>query len=118
MADITFKGTTIPFGKHRLEPIEAPTKKWGYPGVDGTDYMWMGKRDRQIVIEGRHHEADGADPMTESTMQGWMDGTTGSLVTGTGTYTVFLAGFQIMDVATDQDGITYRFLLFFEEPET
>lgn len=111
---ITFKGTTIPYGKHRMEPIEAPSKRWGYPGVDGVDYMWMGKRDRQIVIEGRSTQDQS---LSEATMNGWMDGSEGSLVTGTGTYTCICAGFQILEPATDQDGLTYRVLVVFEEME-
>lgn len=111
---ITFKGTTIPFGKHRAEPIEFPLKKWGYPGVNGVDHMSMGKRERVIVVEGR---STYAQSLSESTMNGWMDGDTGSLVTGTGTYTVVCTGFTIQDVNTDQDGLTYRVILTFEEME-
>ena len=82
---ITYRSTTIPFGKHSDETTERAVKEIAFPGVDGIEEMHMGKRTRKFQVVGRI--TDFAGSFTKATVEGWNDTSVGSLVIHGTTYT-------------------------------
>lgn len=82
---ITYRGTTLPFGKHSEETTDRATKEIAFPGVDGIEEMHMGKRARKLQVVGRITDFTGS--FTKATIEGWNDTSVGSLVIHGTTYT-------------------------------
>ena len=75
---ITYRGVTIPFGKHRDATTDRATKIIAFPAVDGTQEMDMGKRSRPFTIRGLITDMI-TGSFTKSTLEGWNDGNVGTL---------------------------------------
>ena len=79
MADVTYKGTTIPFGRVQGHLHDLDLKTWGFPGVDGLDVMAMGKRGRVFAVVGRSVNG-GISKATLPTMAGMVAAISGLMV--------------------------------------
>ncbi|MBD3347896.1 MAG: hypothetical protein GF400_01720 [Candidatus Eisenbacteria bacterium] len=116
MADTTFNGTTIPYGKTRIRTHDYDLKTWSFPGVDGLQFMPMGDRGRLWSVVGR--SVNGG--ITISTLNGFVDGSAHTLVTGNGTSLtncVCLGWRYLADPYTDQSGYVFEFELMIMEVE-
>jgi len=103
----TYNTVTLPFAKRAVLPVKWDVKLWGYPGVDGTDWMNMGSRERMIRVRGR---STNGDPITVSALEGLSDGDVHDLVLESDTYAnVICLGFRQFNVTTDQDGETFEY---------
>lgn len=105
---VTFGGTTIPYGKVPKHPEDYAYKTWGYPGIDGVDFMEMGFRGRRIDVRGMSV----AGTLSESTLTGFRDGSGHDLVQGGGTdENCYCLGWSKGRAWTDQNGYCFRFTL-------
>lgn len=111
MADVTFNGTTIPFGRVQSRPHDYELKTWAFPGVDGSDFMSMGFRGRLFSVSGR--SVTGIAAIAKSTIEGFVDGTAHTLVEADSTShaNCICTGFRITEQYTDQNGFCFIFEL-------
>lgn len=82
---ITYRGTTLPYGKHSTETTQRATKPIAFAAVDGEEIMHMGKRQRSFVVVGRI--TDFAGSFTQATIEAWNDTNTGTLAIHGTSYT-------------------------------
>ena len=76
---ITYRGTTLPFAKHDDDGPDRVRKDIAFPGVDGTEVMHFGKRQRSFRINGRIVDIQ-AGAFKKETIEAWNDTTVGDLV--------------------------------------
>jgi hypothetical protein len=82
---ITYRGTTLPYGKHDDETTERAAQIIAFPAVSGTYEKDMGKRGRRFNVVGLIEDLTGA--FKKATIEAWNDGGTGTLIIGADTYT-------------------------------
>lgn len=82
---ITYRGVTLPYGRHSDETSERAAQIIAFPAVNGTYEKDMGKRGRSFRVDGVMVDLTGA--FKKSVIEGWNDGGTGTLVIGSDTYT-------------------------------
>ena len=74
---ITYRGITLPYGKHSDSTTERSAKPIAFPAVDGTQEMHMGKRQRSFSVLGLIVDLSGS--FNKNTIEGWNDTSTGTL---------------------------------------
>jgi len=107
---ITYRGTTLPYGKHSDATTERATKTIAFPAVDGTQIMHMGKRQRTFTVLGLITDLGGS--FNKTTIENWNDTDVGTLsIHGTSYTYCMMAGCKFgqayKDGVTDKICCTY-----------
>lgn len=110
---VSYDGTTLPYARATTPPVERAVKEVGYPGVDGLDWMNLGKRGRMIIIRGFSPYGS----VSQATLDALNDGDAATLsVHGRSFPNTLCLGFRFR-AHTDTNGIGFFYTGTFRQME-